>query len=138
RQYPYVKNIKQKSKKTRKNEKIKMKGFLSRKETSDLIRECDAFVSASILETFGVPFIEAMACGKPVIGAKNGPIDRYIINNHGVLFERDNLKDLTNSLRKVYANRYTYNGKVISQTAINMFSEKAVAQQLNDVYLRLT
>src|SRR5690625_1047852 len=120
------------------SDKITMHGFLSRNETSDLIRECDAFVSASILETFGVPFIEAMACGKPVIGAKNGLIDRYIINNHGVLFERDNLKDLTNSLRKVYANRYTYNGKVISQTAINMFSEKAVAQQLNDVYLRLT
>lgn len=116
------------------NDKITMHGFLSREDTANLIRQSDAFVSASILETFGVPFIEAMACGKPVIGIENGPIDNYIDDTKGVLFEADNLDSLINALYKIYEERNKYNGKIISETAISFFSEEAVTNRLNKIY----
>lgn len=116
-------------------DQITMVGFLSREETSKLIRKSDLFVSASVLETFGVPFIEAMACGKPVIGIKNGPLDKYINKENGVLFEQDNLDDLTRVLKDVYENRKSYDGKMISKNAINLFSEEKIINQLNEVFV---
>lgn len=117
------------------NDRITMHGFLSREKTANYLRKSDAFVSASVLETFGVPFIEAMACGKPVIGIENGPIDKYINNKNGVLVQRDNIDDLTNAFISVYKNRKSFNGKLISDTANRLFSEQAVTKQLNKIYL---
>ncbi|WP_026691504.1 glycosyltransferase [Alteribacter aurantiacus] len=115
--------------------KITMHGLLSRNETAKIMKKSDAFVSGSILETFGVPFIEAMACGKPVIGIKNGPIDKYINNSNGILFQQDDLDSLTNALTKLYDNKGSFDGRKISETAYNIFSEEAVVKQLNDLFL---
>lgn len=114
--------------------RVKMHGFLSRQGTADLIRKSDAFVSASVIETFGVPFIEALACGKPVIGIKNSPIDQYINENNGEQFIADDLEDLTGALIKVYKNRHKYDGLMISSTANNLFSEEAIVSQLRDIF----
>lgn len=116
------------------NERIIMTGFLSREETANLMKKSDAFVSASALETFGVPFIEAMACGKPVVGAKGGSIDKYINETNGIFFESDNLNDLVRALKQVYANRNLYDSKLIAETATKYFSEEAIAKQLDSIF----
>lgn len=116
-------------------DRISMVGFLSREETANLLRKSDAFVSGSVLETFGVPFIEAMACGKPVIGIKNGPIDKYINMVNGVLFEKNNFDDLVRALINVYENREMYDGKLISETAMKLFSEETVINELNEIFI---
>ncbi|TPE68978.1 glycosyltransferase family 4 protein [Halalkalibacterium halodurans] len=116
------------------NDKISMLGFLSREETADVLRKSDAFVSGSVLETFGVPFIEAMACGKPVIGIENGPIDRYINETNGLLFQSGKINNLAESMIKLYENRELYDGKKISEDAKQLFSEEAVAKQLNKIF----
>lgn len=115
-------------------ERIKMYGFLSREKTADLVRKSDVLVSASVLETFGVPFIEAMSCGKPVIGIANGPIDIYINQKNGVLFKQDSMESFISSLKKVYHNRKEYDEKYISEQAKENFSEKAVVTQLCNIY----
>lgn len=38
----------------------------------ELYAECDIYVQPSIIEPFGIAVLEAMACGKPVIGTKVG------------------------------------------------------------------
>lgn len=116
-------------------DRIVMAGFLSRKETANLIRKSDTFVSASVLETFGVPFIEAMACGKPVVGIKNGPLDKFINVKNGILFEQDDVEDLARALIDVYQNRESYDGEIISKNAINLFSEEKVIKQLNEIFV---
>lgn len=115
--------------------RISMLGFLSREETANAVRKSDAFVSASVVETFGVPFIEAMASGKPVIGVEGSTIDKYINATNGILFEPDNVEDLAKALQKVHNNIDLYDGKIISETANNLFSESAVANRLNDVFV---
>ncbi|WP_066190748.1 glycosyltransferase [Gracilibacillus timonensis] len=115
-------------------DRIIMHGFLSREKTAEILQNADVFFSASILETFGVPFIEAMACGKPVIGVENGPIDVYINEHNGVLVEKDNLKEMTSVLRKVYNDRKYYTGKKISNLAQKIFSEKSIAKELINIY----
>src|SRR5699024_6226829 len=98
---PLFSKIKNQIQNLRMEERIKMHGFLSREKTAHILKKSHVFVSASILETFGVPFIEALACGKPVIGIKNGPIDKYINDSNGILFEQDDINDLMDKLNEV-------------------------------------
>lgn len=114
--------------------RITMHGFLLREETADLIRKSDAFVSASIMETFCVPFIESMACGKPVIGIHEGPIDDHINGENGIQFKKNDLGDLVEALKKMYEKRGAYDGEKISETALSIFSEGAVTKRLDTLY----
>lgn len=114
--------------------RITMHGFLPREETASLLRKSDVFVSASVLETFGVPFIEAMACGKPVIGVENGPLDNWITKDVGVLFEMDKLVSIKESLRYLYKFKEKYDEKSIAKYAEDNFSKQVIVGKLLEVY----
>jgi glycosyltransferase involved in cell wall biosynthesis len=49
----------------------------TRAELMDLIAACDLFVSASWREGFGLPPLEAMACGAPVVLTDSGGVREY-------------------------------------------------------------
>ncbi len=134
---PLYKELKIKIEKLDMEDRIIMHGFLKREKTAEMLKETDAYVSASIIGAFGVPFIEAMACGKPVIGIKDSAINSYINNTNGILFNKDDLNDLTNSLIKLYKNRNNYNGKNISNKTMEIFGEKTITTKIVDIYNEL-
>jgi glycosyltransferase involved in cell wall biosynthesis len=51
-------------------ERIKLAGFLSDEDLRALYSSCRAFIYPSIYEGFGLPPLEAMACGAPVIASR--------------------------------------------------------------------
>lgn len=53
--------------------RIEMRGVVSEGQLSDLYAESGALVMPSYYEGFGIPIIEAMACGLPII-ASNNPV----------------------------------------------------------------
>jgi len=53
-------------------DKVKFLGFVSDEEKPRVLRMADAFVSTSQHEGFGLVFLEAMACGLPVVGYNYG------------------------------------------------------------------
>lgn len=50
-------------------DRIRLAGYASREAARELYRACDAFVYPSLAEGFGLPVLEAMACGAPVIAS---------------------------------------------------------------------
>lgn len=65
-------------------------------------RGADLFVMASANETFGLVYIESMACGTPVIGTNVGGIPEVITDNYdGFLVEPDNPSLLTQKIEKL-------------------------------------
>jgi len=52
-----------------------------------LYRNCDFWLFSSYSEGFGLPIIEAMACGTPVIGTQAGAAPLYIDDQTGALVE---------------------------------------------------
>ncbi|API92971.1 glycoside hydrolase [Virgibacillus pantothenticus] len=114
--------------------RIKLTGFLNRDETALLLEGCNSYVTASAFETFGVPVIEAMSCGKPIIVANNSPLKQYIQGKSGLMFEVNNVTSLANKMEEMYNKDPIINSKKIADLAFKYFSEEAVGKKLFSIY----
>ena len=83
-------------KKLAKNDKrIEFLGFVSDKEMNTFYNSLDVFVFPSLVEGYGMPIVEAMACGKPVITLEDSYIPLDLKNKTFVT----NKKNLANILK---------------------------------------
>ncbi|MBA7664368.1 GDP-mannose-dependent alpha-(1-6)-phosphatidylinositol monomannoside mannosyltransferase [subsurface metagenome] len=74
-------------------------GYVPDNKLVDYYNLCDVFVMPSKKEGFGIVFLEALACGKPVIaGNKDGSVDAILNGNLGALVDPDNLEQITESI----------------------------------------
>ncbi len=73
--------------------RVAFAGRVSDRRLSALYRSADVFVSASLHEGFGMPFLEAMASGLPCVGAEIAAIPE-VEAGAGLLFEPENPEDL--------------------------------------------
>jgi glycosyltransferase involved in cell wall biosynthesis len=79
---------------------------ISEAEKISLYHSADVFVSASASESFGIVFIEAWACKKPVIGANVGAISCVIDDKkNGLLFTPHNISSLTQQMNLLATNK---------------------------------
>lgn len=115
------------------NENIEMTGFMENSRVAEILGESDCYVSGSVFETFGVPFIEAWVTGIPSIGYKTNPINEYFNESNGVLFDSGNVESLAEAMKKVYSLREKYSRKEISQTAVKNFSSEKVAEKIMEI-----
>lgn len=61
---------------------------------------CDIYVTSSLHEGFGMPIIEAMACGVPVVGSRSTALPETI-GDAGLTFEPGNVDDLVEKVLAV-------------------------------------
>jgi len=113
---------------------IEFIGQLSREQVVAQMQACDVFVLPSRYETFGVVYIEAMACGKPVIAAANGGPDDFVTDKNGILIPSDDTKGLQWALEEMYEHHRKYKADTIRETVENQFSAATVVRQLERVY----
>lgn len=109
-------------------------GSLLRSEVSKYMNECDIFVLASRYETFGVVYIEALACGKPVIGTYNGGAEDIINELNGKLVDVDDIASLKDSMITIKDNIDLYSSEKIRRDCIGKFGKENVVSKIIDVY----
>ena len=56
---------------------LEMTGYVTRERLRELYRGARAFVYPSLYEGFGIPPLEAMACGAPVVATRTGAIPEF-------------------------------------------------------------
>lgn len=112
-------------------------GQLSRDQVAAQMQACDVFVLPSRYETFGVVYIEAMACGKPVIAAANGGPDDFVKDFNGILIQPESVEALAEAMRYMARHREVYQPRRIADFVKENFSEPAVAAQLTSLYGRV-
>ena len=116
---------------------VVLHGFQTRDKIAEILRRSDCFVLPSKLETFGVVYIEAMACGLPVIATRCGGPESFVNEDNGVLIPVDEEGALISAFREMAANIGRYNKKEIASMASDNFSPEAIADKLVDVYTSL-
>ncbi|MDB5090774.1 MAG: hypothetical protein JWR09_4768, partial [Mucilaginibacter sp.] len=81
-------------------------GKKSKQETLEVINGAEFLICPSeCYEVLGFTVVEAMALGKPVIGAAIGGIPEMVIDNHtGLLFEPGNAGQLAEKVKWLYEN----------------------------------
>ncbi|TEB08216.1 Glycogen synthase [Pelotomaculum schinkii] len=133
---PLYDELKNQIDKSNMSKQITLLGALSREETAQQMQDCDAFILVSAYETFGVVYIEAMACGKPVIGTRNGGADWIINKNNGILIDVDNKEQLVQAMKRMITRYKNYRKEDISKETISQYSEISVVKKLNGIYER--
>jgi glycosyltransferase involved in cell wall biosynthesis len=116
---------------------VEMTGALNRTQVAEYMSKCDFFVLPSRYETFGVVYIEAMACGKPVIAVKNGGPDDFVKDFNGTLIEPDNVDELVRVMCDMLNNRLKYDAQLISEYTNKNYSSQAIAEQLEKIYTNI-
>ena len=73
----------------------------SRTDVENIIPNCDFLVLPSFSESFGLVLIEALACGKPVIGSDVGGISEIINEDVGLLVNPNDISLISNSIDRL-------------------------------------
>jgi glycosyltransferase involved in cell wall biosynthesis len=61
------------------------RGIRDRRDLARLLAAADVFVSASLMETYGLTLVEAMACGTPVVAFRVGGIPEAAPDGHAAI-----------------------------------------------------
>ena len=76
------------------------KGWIDDEEKLLLLNECQALIIASLWEGFGLPALEAMACGTPVIASDQGALPE-VIGKYGYLVNPFNIQSIADAMHAV-------------------------------------
>lgn len=80
--------------------KVKFLGFVDSQLLPGLYSGAEAFVFPSLHEGFGLPLLEALACGCPILAANNSSIPE-VVGEAGILFKTSDKRDFLQKLKLV-------------------------------------
>ena len=128
---PYLKNLCQELKIS---DKVIFTGFVNDNKLPDLYRAADVFVFPSLFEGFGIPLVEAMASGIPVV-AINATTTPEIVGKAALLVEPDNTEELAEAIFKIL-NDLNLRNSLISKglERVKQFSWKRTAKETLKVF----
>lgn len=80
--------------------RIVLTGFVEDGDLSALYSDATCFVYLSRFEGFGLPPLEAMACGTPVICANNSSLPE-VVGQAGLLFDADDVSGVAHAMQRI-------------------------------------
>ena len=101
-------------------------------EVAQWLASADALVHAGGSETFGLVIIEAMACGRPVVGVRAGAVPELVDDQVGELAEPESGTSMAQAIRRLYERDLDALGARARERALRRFTWTQVLQlQLN-------
>jgi glycosyltransferase involved in cell wall biosynthesis len=115
-------------------DKVIFAGFVSDEDLAVLYKKAVALVLPSLSEGFGLPGLEAMAAGCPVLSSTSGALPE-IYADAAIYFDPKNEAELIEKIREIKENR-EYRKKMIElgKDRARMFSWEKCAEETMDVY----
>jgi glycosyltransferase involved in cell wall biosynthesis len=99
--YPEVKNA---VKKYRLEEDVIFPGMLNEIELNHLYNGALTYVFPSLYEGFGLPPLEAMRCGTPVIASNTSSVPEICGQGNALFFDPYSSEDMVEKIMKLYTN----------------------------------
>jgi glycosyltransferase involved in cell wall biosynthesis len=117
-------------------EKITFHGLKTKQEVAEFMRKADIFVLPSILETFSVVTIEALAVGLPVIATRCGGPEEIITRDVGLLVPAKDVAALCEGIDYMLSNLKHFSAEHISNYSVSLFSLERIGEQFHAIYLQ--
>ncbi|MBB4083442.1 glycosyltransferase [Brevundimonas lenta] len=104
------------------------------KVVARIIASCDAFVHANDKEPFGLIVLEAMACGRPVVGVNAGGVKETVDNSVGQLAASADPDAYAEAIEALFARDIEALGAAARQKAVERFAWNRVFEDLCMTY----
>lgn len=115
-------------------EKIMMPGYIPNADLPSIYNNAFAFLYTSLRESFGIPLLEAMACGTPVITSNTSSMPE-IGGPNAILVNPEKTDEIADKLIKLETDdTYYQQQKEIGLKRAQLFSWKKTAEQLLQLY----
>ena len=113
---------------------IEMPGYIVNSDLPYVYSGAFAFLYTSLRESFGIPLLEAMACGTPVITSNTSSMPE-IGGPDAILVNPESTDDICEQLLKLESNENFYQRQVeVGLHRAKLFSWKYTAEQLLSLY----
>lgn len=112
-------------------------GKIEREEVPEYMNRCDAFVLPSHHESFGIVYVEANACGKPVIATRCGGPESIVNETNGILVPVSDPAALAKAMDQMKKSIRSYNREEIRADFLKRFSKQTVTGQITALYSSL-
>jgi len=132
----YLQQLKEKIEKLHLQKKIQVIGFISQKEKIQAFTDADVFITPSYAG-FPITFLEACACGLPIITSIHGDSLTWINDNVGIVVDYDH-NSLKNAIIQILTNKdlktkFGENGKNLIKREFNW---TVIIHSLEKTYLQ--
>lgn len=110
-------------------------GLVGEDELIHLLNAAHLYVFPSLYEGFGLPPLEAMQCGTPVVASNSSSIPE-ICNDSALYFDPRSPEDMAATIEKLLADEALYQKLVASGLEhVKKFSWQKMARETHDLYL---
>ena len=116
---------------------VQFRGFKTKEELASLMKQSDFMVQPSLYETFGVVYIEAMACGKPIVATQLPVLREKITKERGFLVPTKDINALAKAIDYMLDHYQDYDAEKISKYVKSNFSYEVIGKKLDNIYKRL-
>ena len=117
--------------------RVHFPGFVDDADLPALYSAADLFAYVSLYEGFGLPLLEAMACGTPVIGSNTSSLPE-VIGDVGVQVDPRNVDDITRALRQMIDQPELRERSIgLGLERARLFTWEKAAQELLAIYDRI-
>lgn len=96
-------------------------------KVAELLREHDALVHPSFIESFGITVVEALATGIPVVATINGGSEHILDSATGILVAPRDVQALAEGIRELISRKW--DRQVIRDYAVENYDIKRVVQE---------
>lgn len=108
------------------------------KAVARIIASCDAFVHANDKEPFGLIVLEAMACGRPVVGVNAGGVAETVDSSVGQLARSADPADYAEAIEALFARDIEALGQAARVKMVEQFAWNRVFEDLSMLYGELS
>lgn len=108
------------------------------KAVARIIASCDAFVHANDKEPFGLIVLEAMACGRPVVGVNAGGVAETVDSSVGQLAVSADPADYAEAIEALFARDVEALGRAARVKMVEQFAWNRVFEDLSMLYGELS
>jgi glycosyltransferase involved in cell wall biosynthesis len=113
---------------------VRFIGYVSDRKLFGLYKDAQAFIFPSLSEGFGLPGLEAMASGTPVL-ASDIPVFREVYSDAVLYFNPEDVDDIANKIMQILTDKNLRAALVLKgKSHIRKYSWRKMAKETKDIY----